>query len=72
MSDLIALWIGRGVMGLAGLAVLTFLGWLALQFAWAAVIRPAVQLADFHQWRRAKANGSWQEPRILSRAEEKA
>ena len=65
MGDAIAMWIGYGVMTCAGVAVLAGLGWVALELFWRVVMKRTIQIADIYAWKRAVANGSWQEPRII-------
>lgn len=65
MGDVIAMWIGYGVMTCAGIVVVAGLGWVALGLLWLVVIRRTIQIADIYAWKRAVANGSWREPRII-------
>lgn len=72
MSDRIAMLIGYGVMWLSAGAILTAMLGVLMHQVWARVILPVYLLAEYHEWRRAKASGAWQWPRIVSRKDDDA
>lgn len=69
MGDRVAMIVGYAVMWLSVAALLTAVAGILFQQVWARVIRPAHLMADYQEWRRAKASGAWQWPRIVSRKE---
>ena len=67
MLDVVALWIGRVVMALFAWSVVAGLAAVIIRETWVHVIRPVHLLADYQEWRRAKASGAWQWPRVTER-----
>lgn len=68
MGDRIAMIVGYGIMWLSASAIVTLAAGVLMQQVWVRVIRPAHLMADYQEWRRAKASGAWQWPRIVTPA----
>ena len=66
----VALITGYAVMGMGGLIVIAFISAVIMRLFWIHVVRPAHLMADYQEWRRAKASGAWRWPRVTSEADE--
>lgn len=69
IADRIALLIGYAIMWLLAGAVVTAALAALMRQVWLHVIRPAHLLADYQEWRMAKARGLWRWPEITSKWE---